>query len=153
MMGRPTSDRVDEQPRPLDRQCGTLNVPKMIQEYGLKACLSVNNVGNAFTPYGIGDPLGVASWGVGLFHAGRVEDAELLYEAVSTRAEKAIGLEGYSYVEERKPIRSMILFKNEENKEIQSPQGKMMKGPARPRLSIKDIVWDPPETKLRRLIP
>ncbi|CAG7555701.1 unnamed protein product [Fusarium equiseti] len=153
MMGRPTSDRVEEQPRPLDRQCGTLNVPKMIQEYGLNACLGVNNVGNAFTPYGTGDPLGVASWGVGLFHAGRAEDAKLLYEAVSTRAEEAIGLEGYSYVEERKPLRSMLLFKNEENMEIQSPQGKTIKVSARPRLSIKDIVWDPPETKLRRLIP
>ncbi|RBR25268.1 uncharacterized protein FIESC28_01877 [Fusarium coffeatum] len=153
MMGRPASDRVEEQPRPLDRQCGTLNVPKMIQEYGLNACLSVNNVGNAFTPYGTGDPLGVASLGVGLFHAGRIEDAKLLYEAVSTRAEEAIGLEAYSYVRERKPLRSMLLFKNEEDMEIQSPQGKMIKVPARPRLSIKDIVWDPPETKLRRLIP
>lgn len=153
MMGRPTFDCVEEQPRPLDRQCGTLNVPKMIQEYGLNACLSVNNVGNAFTPYGTGDPLGVASLGVGLFHAGRIEDAKLLYEAVSTRAEEAIGLEVRSHAEERKPLRSMLLFKNEENTEIQSPQGKTMKVPAKPRLSIKDIVWDPPETKLRRLIP
>ncbi|KAJ4130251.1 hypothetical protein NW768_007234 [Fusarium equiseti] len=152
MMGRPTSDRVDEQSRPLDRRCGTLNVPKMIQEYGLNACLSVNNVGNAFTPYGTGDPLKVASWGVGLFHAGRIEDAKLLYEAVSTRAEKAIGLEGNSYVEEGKPLLPRLLLKNEENMEIQSLEGRTMQIPARPRLSIKDIVWDPPETKLRRII-
>jgi len=152
MMGRPISDRVDEQPRPLDRRCGTLNVPKMIQEYGLDACLSVNNVGNAFTPHGTGDPLGVASWGVGLFHAGKTEDAKLLYEAVSTRAIEAIGYERYSGVEEGERLPSMLLFKNEEKTEIQSLDGKTIQVPARPILSIKDIVWDPPETKFRRII-
>ncbi|KAG8675908.1 hypothetical protein FPOAC2_01991 [Fusarium poae] len=157
MMGRPISDELSEQDTPLSRQCGTLHVPKMIQEYGLKACLSVNNVGNAFTPYGTGDPLGIASWGVGLFHAGKTDDAKLLYEAVSTRAMDAIkplevSHETNSRVEEKKKFMSMILFKNEENMNIKSPQGKTIQVPARQRLSVKDIVWDPPETRLRSII-
>ncbi|GKU04911.1 cytosine deaminase [Fusarium langsethiae] len=157
MMGRPAFDDVSEQYIPLSRQCGTLHIPKMIQEYGLHACLSVNNVGNAFTPYGTGDPLGVASWGVGLFHAGKTDDARLLYEAVSTRAMNAIkpsevSHETKSYVEEKKNLTPMILFKNEETMEIQSAQGRMIQVPARQRLSVKDIVWDPPETRLRSII-
>ncbi|CEI65632.1 hypothetical protein FVEN_g8889 [Fusarium venenatum] len=157
MMGRPNSDGVSEQDTPLSRQCGTLHVPKMIQEYRLKACLSVNNVGNAFTPYGTGDPLGVASWGVGLFHAGKTDDAKLLYETVSTRAMDAIkpsevGHETKSRIEEKKNLMSMILFKNEKNIEIQSPQGRTIQVPARQRLSVKDIVWDPPETRFRSVI-
>ncbi|KAM0495338.1 hypothetical protein ACHAP8_008185 [Fusarium lateritium] len=157
MMGRPTSDDVSEQDTPLSRQCGTLHVPKMIQEYGLKACLSVNNVGNAFTPYGTGDPLGVASWGVGLFHAGKTDDAKLLYESVSTRAMDAIKPSGVDHktksrIEEKKNLTSMILFKNQKNIEIQSPQGRTIQVPARQRLSVKDIVWDPPETRFRSVI-
>ncbi|KAL4727082.1 hypothetical protein ACLX1H_005982 [Fusarium chlamydosporum] len=157
MMGRPASDDVSEQDQPLSRQCGTLHIPKMIQEYGLNSCLSVNNVGNAFTPYGTGDPLGVASLGVGLFHAGKIDDAKLLYEAVSTRALDAIKPSKVSHDEncdmkEGNPLFSMILFKNEETMEIRSPQGKTMQVPARQRLSIKDIVWDPPETRLRNII-
>jgi hypothetical protein len=157
MMGRPLSDDVSEQDTPLSRQCGTLHVPKMIQEYGLNACLSVNNVGNAFTPYGTGDPLGVASLGVGLFHAGKIDDAKLLYEAVSTRAMEAIkpskaDSTEKNRVEETKRIMPMIVFKNEKNLKIQSPQGTTVQVPARQRLSVKDIVWDPPETRLRRII-
>ncbi|RGP74507.1 cytosine deaminase [Fusarium longipes] len=157
MMGRPASDDVSKQDTPLSRQCGTLHVLKMIQEYGLNACLSVNNVGNAFTPYGTGDPLGAANLGVGLFHAGKIDDAKILYEAVSTRAMEAIKPSETSYTErshvrERKRIDPTLVFKNEDNMEIQSPQGTFMRVPARQRLSIKDIVWDPPETRLRSII-
>ncbi|EKJ68341.1 hypothetical protein FPSE_11349 [Fusarium pseudograminearum CS3096] len=157
MMSRPVTDDVSEQNKPLRRQCGTLNVPKMIQEYGFKACLSVNNVGNSFTPFGTGDPLGIASWGVGLFHAGKFDDAKLLYEAVSTRAMDAIKPavvthESKNHMDEEKRMMPMLLFKNRESMEIQSPQGRVIQLPARHRLSIKDIVWDPPEIRLRRVI-
>ncbi|PGH15431.1 hypothetical protein AJ79_02407 [Helicocarpus griseus UAMH5409] len=77
---------VRQQPR------GTLPVPSLIRTYGLDAVLGVNNVGNAFTPWGSADPLSVASLGVGLYQAGTKADAELLYECVSTRARRAMGL-------------------------------------------------------------
>ncbi|KAF4964306.1 hypothetical protein FSARC_7751 [Fusarium sarcochroum] len=157
MMGRPASDKVSEQETPLNRPCGTLNVPKMIQDYGLNACLSVNNVGNAFTPYGDGDPLGIASWGVGLFHAGKVDDAKLLYGAVSTRAMEAIVPATGSLVErytvgEGRPWFPMLLIRNEEYVEIASAGRKTLRVPARQRLAIQDVVWDPPETRLRSVI-
>ncbi|KAF2400549.1 cytosine deaminase protein-like protein [Trichodelitschia bisporula] len=70
---------------------GTLPIPEMIRSHGLNCALAVNNVGNAFTPWGSCDPLGVASLGVGLFGAGTAQDAELLFECVSSRAKEAIG--------------------------------------------------------------
>ncbi|KAF4333737.1 cytosine deaminase [Fusarium beomiforme] len=159
MMGRigfDDSDYFEEGP-PLSRPSGTINVPKLIQQYGIKTCLSVNNVGNPFTPHGNGDPLGIACWGVGLFHAGRVEDAKMLYEAISTKAMGAImpSEEGYRkkfIVEEGKPLMPMLLFRNEENMEITSAAGGTIKVPARQRLKVQDIVWDPPETRLRSII-
>lgn len=156
MMGRPGSDENSEQKAPLSRQCGTLHVPKMIQDYGLNACLSVNNVGNAFTPYGNGDPIGIASWGVGIFHAGTGDDATLLYEAVSTRAMDAIRPTEVEYkekclIKEGKQIVPMVLITNEESVKINS-LGRTLLVPNRQRLSIRDIVWDPPETRLRRVI-
>ncbi|KAM0347631.1 hypothetical protein ACHAPU_004644 [Fusarium lateritium] len=155
MMGRPSSG--NEKNAPLSRPCGTLHVPKMIQDYWLNACLSVNNVGNAFTPYGNGDPLGIASWGVGIFHAGRVEDARLLYEAVSTRAMDAIRPSKISYedrclIKDGSRLRPMLLLRNEESVDISTASGHTLKIPSRQRLSIKDVVWDPPETRLRSVI-
>lgn len=71
---------------------GTLKVPQLIKEHNIQACISVNNVGNAFTPHGSCDPLTLACKGVGIYQAGTEKDAEILYECVSTRAKKAIGL-------------------------------------------------------------
>jgi cytosine/adenosine deaminase-related metal-dependent hydrolase len=54
-VGLPTSDlfmmRTPENVR------GTLPVIELINEYGFNAAIAVNNVGNAFTPYGNCDPL------------------------------------------------------------------------------------------------
>jgi len=88
MMGRPDSEHVIQGVR----QRGTLQIPHMIQEYGFDGAISINNVGNAFTPYGNCDPLTLASLGVGLYHAGTRRDTNVLYECVSTRAKQAIGL-------------------------------------------------------------
>ncbi|KAF4501912.1 cytosine deaminase [Fusarium agapanthi] len=152
MMGRHGSDQSE----PLSRPCGTIMVPKLIIDYGIKACLSVNNVGNPFTPHGDGDPLKVASLGVGLFHAGTVDDAKILYEAISTRAMDALNprAEGHHdtfTLAEYHQTMKMLLFKNEENMEITSELGSI-KVPARQRLSIQHIVWDPPETQLRSIV-
>lgn len=74
-----------------ERVRGTLQIPQMIHKYSIQGAIAINNVGNAFTPYGSCDPLSVASMGVGLYHAGTKKDAQLLYECVSGRAMKAIG--------------------------------------------------------------
>ncbi|KAF5621310.1 cytosine deaminase [Fusarium tjaetaba] len=155
MMGRHGSDRP-EQSEPLSRLCGTIMVPKLIKDFGINACLSVNNVGNPFTPHGDGDPLKIASLGVGLFHAGTVDDAKILYEAVSTRAMDALNprTEGHHAMftlAEFRPMMPMLLYKNEENMEIRS-ELRSIQVPARQRLSIQDIVWDPPETRLRSIV-
>lgn len=155
MMGRHGSD-ASEHNEPLSRPCGTIMVPKLIKDYGINACLSVNNVGNPFTPHGDGDPLKIASLGVGLFHAGTVEDAKILYEAISTRAMDALkplaeGHHDMFTLAELRQTMPMLLFKNEENIEITSELGSI-KVPARQRLSIQDIIWDPPETRLRSIV-
>ena len=77
MMGRPRSIEGWR-----DRGRGTLNVPWLIKEAGINAVIGVNNVGNAFTPWGSADPLGLASLGVGVYQAGKEEDAELLYVSI-----------------------------------------------------------------------
>lgn len=95
-IGLPTSD-LYMMGKPHDHEGGgqraraTLQIPQMIQKYGIRGAIAINNVGNAFTPYGSCDPLGIASMGVGLYHAGTKQDTQLLYECVSGRAKQAIG--------------------------------------------------------------
>lgn len=88
-VGLPTSDLF--MMRTTSRVRGTLDVLTLIKDYGLNACIGINNIGNAFTPHGSCDPLTLACNGIGIYQAGTVKDAELLYECVSTRAMKAIG--------------------------------------------------------------
>jgi cytosine/adenosine deaminase-related metal-dependent hydrolase len=76
-VGLPTSDLF--MMRTTEGHRGTLPVVDMIQRHGLQAAISINNVGNAFTPQGNCDPLSIASLGVGLYHAGTKKDAETLY--------------------------------------------------------------------------
>jgi cytosine/adenosine deaminase-related metal-dependent hydrolase len=80
-VGLPTSDLF--MMRTPDNLRGTLPIPELINRYGLNAAISINNVGNAFTPQGNCDPLSLAQLGVGLYQAGTKKDAELLY--VGTR--------------------------------------------------------------------
>lgn len=89
-VGLPTSDLFMMRTETGAR--GTLPIPRLIKDYGFNAAVSINNIGNAFTPQGSCDPLSVASLGVGVYQAGTKEDAEILYECVSTRARTAIGL-------------------------------------------------------------
>ncbi|KAK5625527.1 hypothetical protein RRF57_001243 [Xylaria bambusicola] len=152
MMGRPSSIESRSHNRPR----GTMHVPSMIKELGLSACLGVNNVGNAFTPFGTGDPLQLASWAVGIYQVGTVEDAELLYDCISSRARKAIGLEDgaqYDPVHEGQDLRGYLLLRNESVAEFPGHHGRSkMTVAQRQRLSLKDIVWDPPEVKLRAVL-
>lgn len=76
-VGLPTSDlfmmRTPENLR------GTLPIIELIKQYGFNAAISVNNVGNAFTPQGNCDPLSIAQLGVGLYQAPTKDDVQLLY--------------------------------------------------------------------------
>ncbi|KAK8131013.1 hypothetical protein PG984_007451 [Apiospora sp. TS-2023a] len=163
-VGLPTSDLFmmgrssEKETRPHSRLRGTLQVPSMIKDFGLSACLGANNVGNAFTPYGTGDPLQLACWGVGLYQAGTVDDAELLFSSVSSRAREAIGLPNVGYgerMEEGSVWRPMLLIDNIQTISV-PPNPKSghvdIQIPARQRLSIKDVVWEPPETSLRSVV-
>ncbi|KJZ74415.1 hypothetical protein HIM_06225 [Hirsutella minnesotensis 3608] len=75
---------------------GTLSVCELVRRHGLNAVIGVNNVGNAFTPWGSCDPLALASLCVGIYQAGTQADAQLLYECVSSRARVAMGLSSAS---------------------------------------------------------
>lgn len=61
-----------------ERARGTLQIPQMIKTYGLNAAIGINNIGNAFTPQGTCDPLGLASFCVGLYQAGTIQDTSIL---------------------------------------------------------------------------
>lgn len=75
MMGRPSeNDLLGGQ-----RARATLQIPQMVQSYGLNAAIGVNNVGNAFTPQGNCDPMSIASLAVGVYQAGTIQDAKLIY--------------------------------------------------------------------------
>lgn len=159
MMGRPKTDDDGGSSR-ANRARGTLQVLDMITTYGLDACIGVNNVGNAFTPWGTGDPITLASFGVGIYQAGTADDANVLWGCVSTRARRAIGLEkGISGQEhagneiavvKEGRVGELLLIENEEWVEHGTESG--FKVPARQRVSVKDVVWDPPEIRLRRVL-
>jgi cytosine/adenosine deaminase-related metal-dependent hydrolase len=168
MMARPSNTASRETTPSAVRPRGTLQVLDMIQTHGLDCCLSVNNVGNAFTPWGTGDPLSLASLGVGIYQAGTDEDANLLFECVSSRARKAIGLNTASAVTaptspsaaENKHqdttevkegrVGELLLIKNKEY--VACPGHLGVKIPARQAVNVRDIVWDPPQVNLRQIL-
>lgn len=153
MMGRPGSgDETAYGARPR----GTLPALHLIDDLGLAACLGVNNVGNAFTPYGTGDPLQLACWGVGLYQAGTAAAAATLYGCVSWRARQAIGLEETGRVPAWRAgdrWEPMLRLENEDAIALPGRPGETeLKVPARHRLSVQDVVWDPPEPRLRSIL-
>ncbi|KAI0153329.1 hypothetical protein GGR57DRAFT_492414 [Xylariaceae sp. FL1272] len=151
MMGRPSTETRSSHHRPR----GTIHVPSMIRDLGVSACLGVNNVGNAFTPFGTGDPLQLASWAVGIYQAGTDDDAALLYDCVSRRARQAIGL-GIAQNDILCPgisLRGMLLLKTPELISVPAVDSRSaMTVVNRRRLTVKDVVWDPPESSLRSII-
>ncbi|KAJ9193682.1 hypothetical protein DTO164E3_7774 [Paecilomyces variotii] len=142
-VGLPTSDTYMASPPaasdnpPQVKQRGTLHVPDMIRKYGLDAVVGVNNVGNAFTPWGAPDPLSLACLGVGIYQKGTQTDAELLYECVSIRARAAIGLGGPSSslsLREGQDADLLIIYNVDETG----------LGTPRTRRTVAEVVWDPP---------
>lgn len=134
----------------------------MIKDWGLDACLGVNNVGNPFTPHGTGDPLQLACWGAGLYHAGTAGDAEILYQCVSGRAARAVGLDAAVVEGEEKEAALGVRIRGIENAVpcpgllVENPEYDEVPGagaganilvPSRRRLGVKDVVWDPPTAR------
>ena len=173
MMARPVPQESSEKSRSAHRARGTLQVLDMINRFGFSACLSVNNVGNAFTPWGTGDPISLASLGVGIYQAGTTSHAQTLFECVSSRARAAIGLPtapmsdtdsnavpaeeakdsvGIEDVIELKEGRKgeLLVIRNEEW--VGCPGHLGVKIPARQRVHVRDVVWDPPEVRLRQVL-
>ncbi|KAI1165011.1 hypothetical protein F5B18DRAFT_223387 [Nemania serpens] len=152
MMGRPDFNSQSSHNRPR----GTIHIPSMIRDLGLSGCLGINNVGNAFTPFGTGDPLQLASWAVGIYQVGTVKDAELLYECVSSRARQAIGLDGFAQcglIHKGQNLRRMLLLRNQRVVELPGVRGQSsMTVSSRQRLSLKDAVWDPPDISSRSVV-
>lgn len=160
MMGRPKAPPEHEGPisQPHSRPRGTMQIPSMIKDWGLDGCLGVNNVGNAFTPSGNGDPLQLTSWGVLLYHAGTGADAQLLYGCVSERARRAIGLVQEEVRPETPHSQDLgndvpvpgLLLRNVEYVEVpgkSSHEHDQIRVYSRQRLSVKDVVWDPPSMR------
>lgn len=76
MMGRSISEGPATDGSAVPR--GTLPVLDWIRNYGFDVALGVDNVGNAFTPMGCADPLGMIS-GVGVvYQGGSQADCKLL---------------------------------------------------------------------------
>lgn len=129
---------------PQEKQRGTIHVPEMIRKYGLDAVVGVNNVGNAFTPWGSPDPLSLACLGVGIYQVGTQADAELLYECVSTRARTAIGLKtspGLIVCQGGSPDFTLLYNVDETGCDL-----------PRVRRSVAEVVWDPPGTFSRVVV-
>ena len=150
-MASPPRDNNMQTSQPGLKQRGSLNVPDMIISHGLDAVIGVNNVGNAFTPWGKPDPLCLACLGVGLYQLGTQEGAELLYQCISTRARAAIGIDNslstgvYSsspILKEGDPADFLLLYNLDETG----------LGMSRGRSSVAEVVWDPPSTPTRDVI-
>lgn len=131
--------------RPHVRSRGTLQVLHMIQDLGLDTVIGVNNVGNAFTPWGSADPISLACLGVGIYHGGKTSDVEMLYECISTRARAAIGLAGSSID---------IGLKNSHQRDllVLPNVDQIGFGQTRLKQTVADVVWDPPAVSAREVI-
>jgi Amidohydrolase family len=158
MMGRPEASKSShENACSQNRPRGTLQVMQMIKDYGLSCAISLNNVLNPFTPPSpsSADPLYLANLGVGLYHAGTEEDAATLYECISSRARRAIGLDAGEDAgleikagdEIGRFGRGLILF--EEYGEVEVAGVKVQGRGVR---SVRDVVWCPPEIGRRKVL-
>lgn len=136
MMGKPRVDQAGQGGG--ERVRGTLQIPQMIQKYGMQGAIAINNVGNAFTPYGSCDPLSIASTGVGLYHAGTKQDAQTLYECVSGRAIESIGhtLRSFAIGEPA----DFVLF------DMGGAEGGLLSS-QRGRKTLQEVLYDPPKER------
>ena len=142
-IGLPTSDlfmmsKPNEEDGGGKRVRGTLQIPQMIQKYGIRGAIGVNNVGNAFTPQGNCDPISIASTGVGIYQAGTKADIDVLFDCVSSMAKAAIGFPQPKNPFENSAPADFVLFKNP-----MSGDGTKL-GSSRQRMTLQEIICDPP---------
>lgn len=76
MMGRP---EVAYGEHPHQRPRGTLQVVHVIERHCVNCAISINNIGNAFTPHGSCNPLRLANMAVGMYQAGTKKGTETIY--------------------------------------------------------------------------
>ncbi|KAI9659213.1 MAG: hypothetical protein M1831_003795 [Alyxoria varia] len=131
-VGLPTSD--------LFIQGRTLQVLHMRNKFSLACALGVNNVGNAFTPQGTCDPLSVACLGVGVYQSGTKQDAETLYECVSSYAKSAIGSQSSSLDLREGDPADLVLFGSEDGLD------------AAPRSAAQLVYYPPLPSSERKLV-
>ena len=143
-VGLPSSDLFIQGKPPPDagggeRTRGTLQIPQIIDEYGINGAIAINNLGNAFTPQGPCDPLALASWGVGVYQAGATRSVECLFECISGRAKEAIGFEHDKgvFVGSRADL---IIYKVATGHKAKLSE-------QRPRLTLQDLIYDPPKAR------
>ncbi|KAL9598911.1 MAG: hypothetical protein Q9219_004176 [cf. Caloplaca sp. 3 TL-2023] len=140
-VGLPTSDlfmmgKPSEAEGGGERVRGTLQIPQMIQQYGFQGAISINNVGNAFTPYGSCDPLNLACMGAGVYQAGTKRDAEILYECISSRAKAAIGFGHCRALDiEQRQDADFVMFET-----VSQGQGRELR-------TLQEVVYHPPNTR------
>ena len=72
------------------RQRRGLTPVRLLLEEGVNVCFGTNNIRNAFTPFGTGDPLDIAFLLAQTAYMGTDSDALLLLEMCTTRAAKAL---------------------------------------------------------------
>ncbi len=93
---------------------------------------------------------------MGIYQVGTVKDAELLYGCVSNRARQAIGLGDGTQcgtIHEGQKLRGCLLLGNQPVVELPAGLGQSsMTVSSRQRVSLKDVVWDPPEINLRSVV-
>ena len=89
LVGLPQSDMYTAGKGSLRPPRGTLNPVRLAEDHGLNIAMSVNNVGNAFTPQGTPDPLSLCSLGVALFQAGTKSACQKLLVSIPSEARGA----------------------------------------------------------------
>jgi cytosine deaminase len=68
---------------------------RLLREEGVRVITGSNNIRNAFTPYGRGDPFDAARLLAQTAHMGLKGDVEALLRMVTTEAAAALGFDGY----------------------------------------------------------
>ncbi|THF81312.1 amidohydrolase family protein [Cohnella fermenti] len=83
---------------------------KLLLDAGVNVVFGSNNVRNAFTPFGTGDPLDIALLLGQTAHMGSAREARLLAEMCTSRAAEALGSRGTKGLEEGEPA-DLVLVK------------------------------------------
>jgi cytosine deaminase len=68
---------------------------KLLQQSGVNVVFGTNNIRNAFTPFGTGDPLDIAMLLAHTVQLGTRQELQLVLEMATTRAARALQLDSY----------------------------------------------------------